>query len=230
MMIAVHPPAMQDARAGDPAPGLLSRYEPDDAATIAAVAAGDAAALDLLYVRFRPAAFATAYAVLRDPATAEDVVHDAFLSVWRNAASYRRERGAARAWLLTIVRNAAIDHLRSRRFLVQLQPTDEIDRYERPGRDRIAEDVASTVAATTDAHRVRAAVRTLPAAQRDAVELAFFAGLTHGEIAARTGLPLGTVKGRLRLGLRRLRKDLPDLAPGMPASPRAAAEPIPAWQ
>lgn len=221
MGIAIHPledaPAGKTApvpRAGDAAPGRPGAHTPDDADLITAIAAGDAAALDQLYVRYRPAAFATAYAVLRDPGAAEDTVHDAFLGVWRGAASFRPERGSLRGWLLTIVRNAAMDHLRARRFT--LQPTVEIDQIERRG--HVSEDVSHEVVLAADARRVRAAMRTLPPAQRDAIELAFFGGLTHGEIAARTGLPLGTVKGRLRLGLRRLRRDLGDLTPSGPRS------------
>jgi RNA polymerase sigma-70 factor (ECF subfamily) len=191
----------------------------EDAALAAAIAGGDAMALDQLYLRYRPAAFATAVSLLRDPSAAEDVVHDAFLSVWRAAASFRPERGSLRAWLMTIVRNAAIDHLRSRRVAPQLQKA--IARFEITGTGE--DDVHAAVVAAADARRLRAAVQTLPPAQRDAVELAFFGGLTHCEIAARTGLPLGTVKGRLRLGLRRLRQDLHDLAPAAPgSSPRPA--------
>lgn len=226
MPTLARPLPSKSVRAGDPAPGQPGRHELDDLALIAAIAGGDAAALDQLYVRFRPAAFATAYAVLRDPAAAEDILHDAFLNVWRNAASYRPERGAVRAWLMTIVRNAAIDHHRARRFVIQ--PAIDIEQYERHG--RVEDDVASTVSTAADAQRLRAALRTLPAAQRDAVEMAFFAGLTHAEIADRTGLPLGTVKGRLRLGLRRLRGDLADLAPGAFAAHRQQSTAIPAWQ
>lgn len=181
----------------------------EDAALVTAIAAGDAMALDQLYLRYRPLAFATAISLLRDPSTAEDVVHDAFLSVWRAAGSFQPARGPLRAWLMTIVRNAAIDHLRSRRIAPQLQKAIE----RREIQAHYEEDIHATVVAAADARRLRAAVKTLPPAQRDAIEMAFFSGLTHGEIAARTGLPLGTVKGRLRLGMRRLRQALPDLAP-----------------
>ncbi|MFN8593287.1 MAG: sigma-70 family RNA polymerase sigma factor [Thermomicrobiales bacterium] len=201
--------------AGTPAPNVTERREPDDLTLITAIAAGDSAALDQLYVRYRPAALAAAYSVLRDAATAEDILHETFLSVWRSAASYRPERGSLRSWLMTITRNAAIDYLRARKLLVQ--PTLDLDLYER--REHVTEDVPATVEATIAATRLHRAVQALPAAQRDAVELAFFSGLTHGEIAARTGLPLGTVKGRLRLGMRRLRHDLQDLAP----------ESVPVW-
>lgn len=213
-------------RAWSPAPGYPGRREPDDLALIAAIADGDAAALDQLYARYRPAALAVAYSVLRDATTAEDILHDAFLSVWRSAASYRPERGSLRSWLMTIARNAAIDHLRARKPLVQ--PTLEIDRYERL--DHATEDVPAIVEGALAAGRLRGAVRALPAAQRDAVELAFYSGLTHGEIAARTGLPLGTVKGRLRLGMRRLRLDLQDLAPEAVTRHGNANEHARVWQ
>jgi RNA polymerase sigma-70 factor, ECF subfamily len=183
----------------------------DDAGLVLAIAAGDAAALDQLYRRYRPLAFA-AYALLHDPHAAEDAVHDAFLKVWRAAASFQPARGSLRAWLLTIVRNAAIDHLRTRRVVTRPDLTLERDDAQ-AGSDS---DVASTVEAVTDARRLHAALSTLPPAQRHAVELAFFAGMTHGEIALETGLPLGTVKGRVRLGLRRLRDHLQDLDQASP--------------
>ena len=184
-----------------------SRIADDDAGLVLAIAAGDAAALDLLYRRYRPLAFAAAYALLQDPHAAEDAVHDAFLKVWRAAASFQPARGSLRAWLLTIVRNAAIDQLRTRRVVTR--PDLTLDREDvQAGSDP---DVASTVEAASEASRLHDALRTLPPAQRHAVELAFFAGLTHGEIAVQTGLPLGTVKGRVRLGLRRLRDHLHDL-------------------
>jgi RNA polymerase sigma-70 factor (ECF subfamily) len=190
--------------------------EPDDGALLAAIAAGDVAALDLLYRRYRPLAFGVATKLLRDRVAAEDVVHDAFLSVWRAASSFRPGRGSPQSWLLTIVRNASIDALRVRELacrprttLVRLQvqaPTDE--------------DICGTIVTAVEARRLGAALTALPQEQRAAIELAFFGGLTHDQIAALTGVPLGTVKGRVRLGLRRLRRDLQaqDLAPPITAS------------
>jgi RNA polymerase sigma-70 factor (ECF subfamily) len=197
---------VQHPKPGAPADAL------DDAALLAAVAGGDAAALDQLYRRYRSLAFATAYGVLRDPNAAEDAIHDAFLNVWRAARSFHPAKGSLRAWLLTIVRNAATDHLRARRFSAPAQETrDSCDLKAQ------TDDVCAAVAAAADARRLRAAMQTLPPDQRSTLELAFFGGLTHGEIAARTGVPLGTVKGRVRLGLRRLRHDLQDLAPAAAA-------------
>jgi RNA polymerase sigma-70 factor (ECF subfamily) len=183
---------------------------------VAAIAAGDATALDQLYRRYRSLAFAAAISLVREPHMAEDAVQDAFLSVWRAAASFQPSRGSLRAWLLTIVRNAATDHLRTRR----LAPPHEAS--SSPGREPHAEeDVFATVAADADARRLRTALQSLPPSQRHALELSFFGGLSHGEIAARTGVPLGTVKGRVRLGLRRLRQDLCDLAPALSQTPAA---------
>jgi RNA polymerase sigma-70 factor, ECF subfamily len=198
----------------EPVPALA------DAALGAAVAAGDIAAFDTLYRRYRPAAFATAFALLREPDAAEDAVHDALLRAWRGAASFQPARGSLRSWLLTIVRHTAIDHLRARQLARRPQPKLA---YEATADD--GDDVFTSVATAADARRLREALRALPVEQRYALELAFFAGLTHGEIAARTGTPLGTVKSRVRLGLRRLRRDLSDLAldPGALASRRLPA-------
>jgi RNA polymerase sigma-70 factor (ECF subfamily) len=206
------PAATNRAGAGANQPVGHNDEDHEHAALLTAIAAGDAKALDELYRHYRPVAFAAAYAILRDPHAAEDTVHDAFLSVWRGAASFQPARGSLRGWLLTIVRNGAIDHLRARRLTPRPHLTPELEPRHVP----IEDDVATTVAAAADANRLHAALRALPLAQQNALELAFFAGLTHGEIAARTGLPLGTMKGRVRLGLRRLRHELRDLAPATP--------------
>jgi len=189
--------------------------EPDDGALVAAVAAGDVAALDLLYRRYHPLAFGVACKLLRDRAAAEDVVHDAFLSVWRAASSFQPGRGSPRAWLLRIVRNAAIDSLRARELAQR--PRTTLARLE--AHAPADEDISWIVATAAEARRLGAALTALPAEQRSAIELAFFAGLTHDQIAALTGVPLGTVKGRVRLGLRRLRRDLQDLAPASSGTP-----------
>ncbi len=188
--------------------------EPDDGALVAAVAAGDVAALDLLYRRYHPLALGVACKLLRDRAAAEDVVHDAFLSVWRAASSFQPGRGSPRAWLLRIVRNAAIDSLRARELTRRPRTTFARLQVHAPA----DEDICWTVATAAEARRLGAALTALPPEQRSAIELAFFAGLTHDQIAARTGVPLGTVKGRVRLGLRRLRRELQDLAPSSPGT------------
>jgi RNA polymerase sigma factor (sigma-70 family) len=190
-----------------------------DLALAATLASGDAAALDRLYAHYRPVAFSIAYSLLADAGAAEDVVQDAFIRAWRNASSFQATRGSFRAWLLTIVRNTAIDQLRARKTAVRHQT-----RLAQFATTTDGDDVSTSVIAQEEARRLRAALGSLPLAQRHAVELAFFAGLSHGEIAALTGIPLGTVKGRMRLGLRRLRHDLRDLAPNRPSttSPESA--------
>jgi RNA polymerase sigma-70 factor (ECF subfamily) len=196
--------------------------EPDDLALMAAVAAGDVAVLDLLYRRYRLLAFAVACKLLRDPAVAEDIVHDAFLSVWRAASSFQPGRGSPRAWLVTIVRNAAIDSLRTRELARRPRTTFARLQAHAP----VDEDISWTVVTAAEARRLGAALIALPPEQRSAIELAFFAGLTHDQIAELIGVPLGTVKGRVRLGLRRLRHALQDLAPSSadtPASQTRAA-------
>lgn len=182
---------------------------PNDGALVAAIAAGDVAALDQLYRRYRAVAFAVACKVVQDPAAAEDVVHDAFLRFWRASSSFQPGRGSPRGWLLTIVRNAAIDALRARELAWRPRPTFASCEFQAS----VDDDICLTVAAAADARRVGSALTALPPEQRAAIELAFFGGLTHGQIAERTGVPLGTVKGRVRLGLRRLRQELQDLAP-----------------
>lgn len=184
--------------------------EVSDEALIAAIARGDHDALGLLYDRYSRLAISVAFRVLGDHQTAEDTVQDAFLAVWRRVELFDPQRGSARAWLLTIVRNAAVDRRRGRHArALQDTPLDEIDfRLATEG-----EETFAAVASSVEAERVRDALAVLPAEQREAIELAYFGGLTHQEIAERTGAALGTVKGRMRLGLHKLRASLFDLLP-----------------
>jgi RNA polymerase sigma-70 factor, ECF subfamily len=138
--------------------------------------------------------------VLGDPARAEDAVQDAFMSVWFHAASFDAERGSLRAWLLTSVRNRSIDYLRGRgaheRQEHQLQP--EVAYSLAPS------DPWHEVALSLERAAVRDAMASLPAEQRQVVEMAYFGGYTHTEIAGMTRVPLGTVKGRMRLALEKM--------------------------
>jgi RNA polymerase sigma-70 factor, ECF subfamily len=158
----------------------------------------DGAALMTLYDRHNRQAFGLAYRILGDAATAEEVVQDAFLALWRNARSFDTGRGGVRTWLLTIVHNRAIDRIRSARSRAA---TVELEVADYAG---VTTDPWDDVTTQLDAGQVRDAVRLLPVDQRRAIEMAYFQGFTHHEIAERTGAPLGTVKGRLRLGLRKL--------------------------
>ncbi len=172
-----------------------------DAEVMADVAAGDGDALAELYDRFGTVALSIAYRITRDAALAEDVVQEAFLGAWRNAGRYVEGRGSVKTWLLAVVHHRAIDVIRRRRATTDLPAWD----HGLPAA-LITPDIWPEVAATLDAATVRAALDRLSIAQRTALELAYFDGLTQREIAERTGTPLGTVKSRMRLGLLTLRR------------------------
>ena len=193
-------------------PGTTSRPQvrapeltPGDAALLLAVAGHDHEALLTLYDRYSGAAYGLAYQILQESGAAEEVVQDAYLRVWHRAATFDPSRGHVRPWLLTIVHHCAIDLVRRRgRTAPVLLNFDElIDRHA-------VSDTWLEVAHCDEQARVRTAVASLPPAQRRAIELAFFEGLTHREIALREDVPLGTVKGRMRLGLQRLAHLLAD--------------------
>ncbi len=175
-----------------------------DEELIADLGRGDADALGLLYDRYRRLAMAVAYRILEDATAAEDCLQDAFVQVWRNHISFHPERGSVKNWLLTIVRNAAIDRHRGREGRArQDRPIDEVDYLLGENNDPHEQAVASL-----QSEQIHAAISTLPGEQRDAITLAFFNGLTHQEISERMGVPLGTVKGRMRLGLKKMRSQL----------------------
>jgi RNA polymerase sigma-70 factor (ECF subfamily) len=177
-----------------------------DAQLLRRMAAGDKAALAELYDRFSRPLYATALRIVNDPSEAQDLVHDAFIALWEKAGVFENERGSAFVWAVTLVRNRAIDRVRSRRrrgeLLAASLPSDL-------GYDETPDDGADTTAASADqARAVRAAVATLPLEQKRALELAFFGGLTQQEIAQKLSEPLGTVKARIRRGLLKLRDSL----------------------
>jgi RNA polymerase sigma factor (sigma-70 family) len=168
------------------------------------VAAGEIGGLEALYDRYHAMAYALALRITTETGLAEDVVQDSFLGVWRNAGRYAEARGSVRGWLLAIVRHRAIDAMRRQRASVALgEESDEV----LPANLTLP-DIWPEVAGRLDGERVREAIRLLPPAQREAIELAYFDGLTQREIADRTGAPLGTVKSRMRLGLVSLRAQL----------------------
>lgn len=167
---------------------------------------GDAEALGVLYDLYGGLALGLARRVTGDETSAEDVVQEAFMAAWRYAARFDSGRGSVRAWLLTIVHNKAVDAVRRR-----------VARDERPLPDAAAEMFASDertdemAERALDAGVVRDALAAIPEDQRSVIELAYFAGLTYVEVAGRLGVPVGTVKSRMRLGLEKLRTAL---APG----------------
>lgn len=171
---------------------------------IHALAAGDEQALARLYDAYGAIVYALALRITGTPADAEDVTQEVFLQAWRSASTFDASRGNLAAWLLMIARTRALDRLRrERRRPAELTEPSAFDRIPNasPGVDVVAA-TNETVA------RARVALAALPAEQREAVELAYFEGLTHSEIASRTAQPLGTVKTRIRTAMQQLRAAL----------------------
>ena len=180
----------------------LDRLADED--LVARVADGDAGAFEIVYDRHAKVAFSLAFRLLGERAAAEDLVQDAFLSVWRGADRFSPALGSVRTWVLSIVHHRGIDRLRSsaasaRRELALQQEARVGAQQERP------EERAIDGALTPSLHR---GLEALPDDQGRVVRLAYFGGFTHHEIAEMLGLPLGTVKSRLRLGLDRLRMSM----------------------
>ena len=175
--------------------------ESQDHQLIEALAAKDIASLGALYDRYGRIAYTLVYRILGETETAEDVVQDAFLAAWRGAATFRRERGNARSWLLSIVHHRAVDVLRRK---TAFRPAP----LEAAGETPAEADTAEEAARNVEGGSVRAALRALPEAQRRTIELAYFGGYTQSELAELMGVPLGTVKGRMRIGLQKMRRVL----------------------
>jgi RNA polymerase sigma-70 factor (ECF subfamily) len=179
---------------------VATRTDDADQAALGRLATGDLDALDELYDRYKTMAYSIAYRITNDATLAEDVVQEAFLGAWRNADRYVTGRGSVKTWLLAIVHHRAIDAVRRRR------PTSDLpEREDVPPPQLQVPDVWGEVAANLDASAVRTALDVLSDVQREAIELAYFGGLTQVEIAERTDTPLGTVKSRMRLGLLAMR-------------------------
>jgi RNA polymerase sigma-70 factor, ECF subfamily len=168
------------------------------------VQADDIEAFAELYDRHGGRAFRVARVVCRDAGQAEDAVQDGFLAIWRGRASYRSAAGGFRPWAMSIVRNRAIDSTRKAASRPRLHGGENgTDRQEAPG-----EVIPDAMTAEDDRDAMLGSLRLLPDAQAEVVVLAFYGELSHSEIADRLGLPPGTVKGRMRLGLKKLRLDM----------------------
>jgi RNA polymerase sigma-70 factor, ECF subfamily len=182
-----------------------SRAERDalDARAMRRICEGDDAGLAELYDRYAPVALGMALKIVRDQNEAEDVVHDAFIAIVERADQYRPERGSVIAWLVTTVRNLALD--RARRRIRRAQITDDELRHE-PAEPIADPELLSWL--ESDRQAVRKALARLSASQRNTLEIAFFEGLSYPEIAEREGVPLGTVKSRAARALAALREVL----------------------
>jgi RNA polymerase sigma-70 factor, ECF subfamily len=165
---------------------------------------GDGRAFEVMFDRHAGAAFSLAYRMCGRRSLAEDVVQEAFLSLWRSGMPYEPARGSVRTWVLGVVRNKAVDTFRRETVRTRLDVHDEPAADRMPGRERTDAEVERR----DDAQRVRGALEGLPTDQRRVIELAYFGGFTHSQIAELLGLPPGTVKGRMRLGLEKLRFSL----------------------
>jgi RNA polymerase sigma-70 factor, ECF subfamily len=168
------------------------------------VQSGNPRAFELLYDRHGGAAFSLAYRMVGNRVTAEDVTQEAFLSIWRSRLRYDQARGSVRTWVLGIVHNRAIDALR--RSFVHDRRRETMDgveeRHEAPERTEVE------AARREEARSIRTALATLPDEQRRTIELAYFGGFSHSQIAELLEEPIGTVKGRMRLGLDKMRRQL----------------------
>ena len=177
-----------------------------DRRLVSEVAAGSADALGRLYDRHAPTAFGLARRIVTQPEVAEEVVQDVFAQIWRVAARYAQDRASVAGWIVMLTRTRAIDHQRARRARTDLG--QGVPPESMPALSSGARDPEQTAVTTEEATLVRAALETLPDAQRSLVDLAYYEGLTHSEIAERTGVPLGTVKTRLRTAMLSLRASL----------------------
>jgi RNA polymerase sigma-70 factor (ECF subfamily) len=165
----------------------------------------DPQAFEVLYDRHGGAAYSLAYRIVGEPAAAEEVTQEAFISVWRSGERFDPTRGSVRSWLLSIVRNRAIDFLRSRAGKAPKLDFDDAAALEqRPATERTEEEALRRETAS----ELRGAIGKLPDPQSKVIELAYFGGFSHSEIAEILGLPMGTVKGRMRLGLEKIRGEL----------------------
>jgi RNA polymerase sigma-70 factor, ECF subfamily len=171
-----------------------------------------AEAFEVIYDRHADAAFSLAFRMCKQQALAEDVVQEAFLSLWRSRARYDRHRGSVRTWVLGIVHNRAIDALRRRTVRDRGLSTEEGVEERLVATERTDLEVARR----EEAREVRDALEELPDEQSRVIELAYFGGMTHVQIASMLDTPVGTIKGRMRLGLAKMRMSLGDPAEMLP--------------
>jgi len=168
----------------------------EDAALLARVQRGDEQAMAMLFDRYSRIVYSVALRVLRDAASAEDILQEIFMQIWRNPAGFVATRGSLGGWLAVVTRNRSIDTLRRKK------PTEQVEEMQLPSPGNLADESERNLMM----EKARVVIAQLPAEQRKTLEMAFFDGLTHSEIAEMTGDPLGTVKTRIRSALLTLRK------------------------
>jgi RNA polymerase sigma factor (sigma-70 family) len=183
-----------------------SQNEPSDEALLNAIAGGAVWAMESLYQRYSRILYSLAYRMVADHQIAEDLLQDAFLVVWRRATTFSPQTGAARSWLISILHHRTIDYLRKvrRRSTILETSLEEIELNESIAYPDTWDEAWQSVKSSY----VRAALMNIPTEQRLVIELAYFQGWTHTEIAEGTQIPLGTVKARMRLGLLHLKQIL----------------------
>jgi RNA polymerase sigma factor (sigma-70 family) len=186
-----------------------SPQELSDEALISAIADGAVWAMEPLYQRYSRILYSLVYRMVTDHHVAEDLLQEAFLSVWRRATSYSPQSGAVRSWLISIVHHRTIDYLRSlrRRSAMKEAAWEEVELDERSSFPDVWDEAWRSVQGA----QVRSALLNIPPEQRIVIELAYFQGWTHSEIAAGCEIPLGTVKARMRLGILRLKRILTEM-------------------
>ena len=182
---------------------VLAKPEPTDEYLISAICKGEESAIEVLYERYHRYAYSLAYRILRDQVASEDIVQDAFLSIWRKASSYQAQNGSVQSWIQAIVRHRAIDKIRASAHRDYQWTPLQADNEQDPPSEQ--PDVWEQ-AWQSEQHRIiREVMVQIPREQRMVIELAYFGGLTHAEISEQCHIPLGTVKGRMRLGLQKMK-------------------------
>lgn len=200
-------PSAEDSRRPARSESLQNTRADADRELIRSFTSGDEADFAIFYRRFSPGLFSLVYRILQDQKESEDVLQEAFVQMWKNSATYDASRSSLFTWAVMIARNKAIDRLRARQRRIRIVEAASVEAEVAPA--AAVEQADEALSQNDERSRVRAALASLSQPQREAIDLAFFAGMTQAEIATKLGTPLGTVKARIRRGLLALRQVLP---------------------
>jgi len=205
--------ALRTATRQETSTKVLAKPELTDEQLISAICKGEEFAMEVLYERYHRYMYALAYRMLHDSVASEDIVQDAFLSIWRKALSFQAQNGSVQSWIQAIVRNKAIDKIRASAHRDSQWTPLQADNEQDPPSEQ--SDVWEQ-AWQSEQHRIiREVMEQIPNEQRMVIELAYFGGLTHAEISEQYHIPLGTVKGRMRLGLQKMKSLLAERGLGV---------------